>query len=83
MENIKETLTELVKTYCVGQIEDDTDLYERGLNSLNSIEFLVDIEERFNLSFEEEELRIQNLKTIKDFQKYIEEKQEAGIDDKN
>ncbi|HAB61629.1 MAG TPA: hypothetical protein DCE48_13215 [Lachnospiraceae bacterium] len=83
MENIKEILTELVKTYCIGEIEDDTDLYERGLNSLNSIEFLVDIEDHFGLSFEAEELRIQNLKTLKDFQRYIEEKQEAGIDDKD
>jgi acyl carrier protein len=83
MENTKEILIELVKNYCVGEIEDDTDLYERGLNSLNSIEFLVDIEDQFGLSFEAEELRIQNLKTLKDFQRYIEEKQETSNDDKD
>lgn len=78
MENIQEILIKLVKVYCAGEIEGDTDLYERGLNSLNSIELLVDIEEQFGLAFEGEELRIQNIKTLNGFRKLIEEKQ-GGI----
>ena len=54
MENIQEILIKLAKVYCAGEIEGDTDLYERGLNSLNSIELLVDIEEQFGLAFEGE-----------------------------
>ena len=75
MENIQEILIKLAKVYCAGEIEGDTDLYERGLNSLNSIELLVDIEEQFGLAFEGEELRIQNIKTFNGFRKLIEEKQ--------
>ena len=75
MENIQEILIKLAKVYCAGEIEGDTDLYERGLNSLNSIELLVDIEEQFGLAFEGEELRIQNIKTLNGFRKLIEEKQ--------
>lgn len=78
MDDIQAKLLELVKTYCVGEITEDMDLYERGLNSLNSIEFLVDIEDCFDLSFESDELRIQHLKTIKDFENFIVQKQEEA-----
>ena len=75
MENIQEILIKLAKVYCAGEIEGDTDLYERGLNSLNSIELLVDIEEQFGLAFEGEELRIQHIKTLNGLRKLIEEQQ--------
>lgn len=74
MEGISNLLLEMVKNYCVGEIDEDTDLYERGLNSLNSIEFLVDIEDEFDITFEEDELQIQNVKTIKSFVEVINAK---------
>lgn len=79
MDKIFNVLYELVPKYCKGDVNDETDLYDHGLDSLNSIQLLVDIEECFGISFEEDDLDIHNVKTINHFHHLIQLKMEEKI----
>lgn len=71
MQNVDKLIMDTINRYCTGELKDETDLYEIGLNSLKAIQLIVDLEEIFNISFEEDELAIFDVKTFKDFKELV------------
>ncbi|MCI8963531.1 MAG: acyl carrier protein [Eubacterium sp.] len=66
LEKIKEivgTVLELDEVQ-IEKINIDSDLLELGLDSLNAIEVIVNLESEFDMEVEDEDLMIDNLSTI-------------------
>lgn len=72
--NIKEILTNLLneKGVSTDTITEDSSLKSLGLDSLDTAEIMMDIEDKLNIEFATDELR--NLETIKDVLNLIENK---------
>lgn len=77
-----ETILEKVKGYILRtvdgtEITEDTDLFQTGIiHSLFAVQLVIFIEKAFHLELEEEDLTQENMRTICDITKLIEEKQE-------
>ena len=46
------------------QITEDTDLLEYGLDSMTCVEMVVNLEEEFGITVDEEDLLVENMSTI-------------------
>jgi acyl carrier protein len=55
-------------------INDNDDLFQLGLNSINIIEMIVKIEEAFDIEFSDEDLSLEGLQTIKKLENYVKNK---------
>lgn len=71
--NIHEKVSNIFTKYSKNaDINNDTSLKELGLDSLDLVEVLMDIEEEFNIEFEDEEMMA--LSTVNDVLAIIERK---------
>lgn len=71
--DIKEVVKNIITKRCnVSNISEDDDLSKLGLDSLDLVEAMLEIEDAFSIEFANDE--IANLKTIKEVFKLIEEK---------
>jgi acyl carrier protein len=73
-EEIKEILAELLENEEVKEIGLEEDLINYGLDSLHAIELVVSLEEKYSITFEEEDLLLEKIssmdKIISTVQKY-------------
>ena len=66
-------LTELVSEKTkVGELKPETDLSDLGLDSLDKADIMIQVEDIFHISFNEDEMA--QFSTIQDFEKSIESK---------
>lgn len=66
MDNeIKDILVELLKNEDLKNISNEDDLTEYGLDSLQSIELVVLLEEKYSISFAEEDLLLEKISSVK------------------
>lgn len=66
-------LTELVSEKTkVGELKPETDLSDLGLDSLDKADIMIQVEDIFHISFNEDEMA--QISTIQDFEKSIESK---------
>lgn len=66
-------LTELVSEKTkVGELKPETDLSDLGLDSLDKADIMIQVEDIFHISFNEDEMT--QISTIQDFEKSIESK---------
>lgn len=66
-------LTELVSEKTkVGELKPETDLSDLGLDSLDKADIMIQVEDIFHISFNEDEMG--QISTIQDFEKSIESK---------
>lgn len=78
-EKIKKIIKNVLKLEIdqINSIDDDADLIMYGLDSLNAIEIIVNLENEFDIIVEDEDLLIENLSSInllvKMINKYLEE----------
>lgn len=70
-ERIKNILQELLGKE---ELSNNQDLAAIGLDSISSIELIVELEEEFSVLFEDHELMLDNFKTIILIEKLIERK---------
>ena len=54
------------------QITEDTDLLEYGLDSMTCVEMVVNLEEEFGITVDEEDLLVENMSTISKIKDLIE-----------
>ena len=57
----------------VGQLDDDSDLYEAGLTSLSTVNLMLALEEHFNVEFLDRMLGRKTFGTIRSLSEAIEE----------
>lgn len=72
MANINEIETLVKEKLNVNDIDRNATLATYGLDSLDVVEFILELEDKFNISFETEET--QNIKTIGDLLDLVEKK---------
>ncbi len=82
MDNIKLILREILKnntdiTISVEEIDANANLDEYGINSISFIKFIVAIENKFEIEFDDEKLDFKKLSTIKSLVDYITEKMQT------
>ena len=53
-------------------IDEDTDLTEYGLDSMTCVEVVVNLEEEFGITVEEEDLLVENMSTIAGIKDLVE-----------
>ncbi len=54
------------------QITEDTDLLEYGLDSMTCVEMVVNLEEEFGITVDEEDLLVENMSTISKIKDLVE-----------
>ncbi len=57
----------------------DQNLSTAGMDSLNSIDIVLSIEENFGINFSDEELLLQNLNTINKLHQIVEQKTSCNV----
>ena len=73
--DIREKVKEIISKRCnIENINEEDDLSKLGLDSLDLVEAMLEIEEAFNIEFDNDE--IANLKTIKEVLTLIEKKKQ-------
>ncbi|STP81994.1 acyl carrier protein [Enterococcus cecorum] len=75
MQSIKEMIIELLGNDLAiieEDIEFDTDLTIYGLDSLNVILLIINIEKKYNITFMDENLSLENFSTIRNIFRIIE-----------
>lgn len=78
-EEIEKSLRKIIKEVLelskpVEEICNDDDLSELGMNSITAIELVVEVEEKYDFEFNDEDLLVDNFKTINRLVSYIEKR---------
>lgn len=77
MDNMETKLRSIIENNIdlivpIDDIGTEDDLSVLGINSVSFIKLVVEIEQEFDIEFEDDSLDFNNLKTIKDINDYIE-----------
>lgn len=77
-EEIKEkshnVVLDILPTVTSQELSDDMDLFSLGLDSVNAIMLVMNLQDTFGVNFETSEISIENFRTIGDIVKLIERK---------
>lgn len=77
-EEIKEkshnVVLDILPTVTSQELLDDMDLFSLGLDSVNAIMLVMNLQDTFGVNFETSEISIENFRTIGDIVKLIERK---------
>lgn len=66
-KEIREIVSNIMKDMLlvsIDEIEDDSSLYSVGIDSINVIEIVIELEEKLNIQFREDDLDMENFQTI-------------------
>lgn len=83
--DIKEKITQTIACVLsldpesINNMSEDQTLNSMGMDSLNSIDVVLSLEDEFGISFTEDELLLQNLNTINKLKQIIEQKLAANV----
>ncbi|HEX2925121.1 MAG TPA: phosphopantetheine-binding protein [Ruminiclostridium sp.] len=77
MALIYDVVLNILKKYCSGPLNPDTDLFETGLNSFNAVNVLVDLEKYYKITFNDEELNLSKIRTAKNLEAFVKSKLEG------
>jgi len=79
VERIEKIITDVLKIEpgTIKEISRDDTLNRIGVDSVNFIEIVISLEDEFNITFEDEELLLQNLNTINKLKNVITQKLES------
>lgn len=78
IESIKErshnVVLDILPTVNSEELLDDMDIFSLGLDSVNAIMLVMNLQDTFGVNFETSEISIENFRTIADIVKLIERK---------
>lgn len=77
MALIYDVVLNILKQYCSGSLNPDTDLFEIGLNSFNAVNVLVELEKYYKITFDDEELDLSKIRTAKNLEAFVKYKLEG------
>jgi len=63
---------QLTKT--IGEIDDDSNLFDLGLDSIGFINIIIEIEKNFGIEIQQEEMELERFNTIRAIQHSVERK---------
>lgn len=70
----KNVVSELLPNVDTQQISDDQDIFYLGLNSINAMTLIFNLQEAFGITFNDAEISLDNFRTIGDIVKLIDQK---------
>ncbi|WP_144054223.1 acyl carrier protein [Pleurocapsa sp. PCC 7319] len=73
----KNVVSELLPNINSQQIDDDQDIFYLGLNSINAMTLIFNLQEAFGITFNDAEISLDNFRTISDIVKLIDQKTKA------
>lgn len=74
-QSLRKIIMELLElTKPVEEIANDDDLTKLGMNSISAIELVVEVEDKYDFEFNDEDLLVDNFKTIERLANYIEKR---------
>ena len=63
MKQVQDIIYGLLSDFCNIDLQEDTNIFHAGIDSLNIIHFIMKIEEIFKFKFTDDELELTNFKT--------------------
>lgn len=70
----KNVVSELLPNVDTQQISDDQDIFYLGLNSINAMTLIFNLQEAFGITFSDAEISLDNFRTVDDIVKLIDQK---------
>lgn len=70
----KNVVSELLPNIDTQQISDDQDIFYLGLNSINAMTLIFNLQEAFGITFNDAEISLDNFRTIGDIVTLIDQK---------
>ena len=70
----KNVVSELLPNVDTQQISDDQDIFYLGLNSINAMTLIFNLQEAFGITFNDAEISLDNFRTIDDIVNLIDQK---------
>lgn len=78
MASVQEVVLEKLRVYCIGPLTPETDLFENGLNSFNTVHLLVELERYYGIVFDDEELDLSRIRTAQNLAAFVQTKLEGN-----
>ena len=66
LDKINKEIKKLVNDCVEEKINEETDLIQLGIDSLMAVEFVLGLEEAFDIEFDDSDLEMENLKSVRD-----------------
>jgi acyl carrier protein len=70
-ETIKTIISELIPDLSQDEISDHADIFELGLDSINAMTLVFNLQEAFSIKFESSEIEIENFHSVADIANLI------------
>jgi acyl carrier protein len=70
-ETIKTIISELIPDLSKDEISDNTDIFDLGLDSINAMALVFNLQEAFSIKFEASDMDIENFHSVSDIVKLI------------
>ena len=73
LDKINKEIKKLVNDCVEEKINEETDLIQLGIDSLMTVELVLGLEEAFDIEFDDSDLEMENLKSVRDIVTLVNE----------
>ncbi len=77
MTEIQEAVLRILKPYCKGSLDLESNLFENGIDSFNAVNVLVALERYYRITFTDEELDLRTIRTVYNLAALVKSKLES------
>jgi acyl carrier protein len=76
-EKTQQVVLDLLPDVSSEELLEDSDIFSLGLDSINAMTLVFNLQDAFNIKFETSEINFENFRTVADIVALIKQKQEA------
>ena len=73
-EKTRKVILELIPDLSEHELADNSDIFELGLDSINALTLVFNLQEAFNIKFESNEIDVENFRSVADITELIKTK---------
>ena len=73
-QKTRKVILELIPNLIESELSDDSDIFELGLDSINAITLVFNLQEAFGIKFESSEIDVENFRSVADITELIKTK---------
>ena len=74
-QKVQALILEILPDVNVEELSEDDDIFSMGLDSINAMTLVTNLQETFGLQFDSQEINFENFQNIKSIAEFIETKQ--------
>ena len=71
-QKVRDVILELIPDLPKDELLDDSDIFELGLDSINAMTLVFNLQEAFSIKFETSEIDVENFRSLADITKLVE-----------